>query len=230
MKTKQLFLFILAAALLFLSACGDDDDGITITQIKTFVSVGANDGIIVNAPTRVVKDYYAGSQGYSITIGWDGNGSAMRGFLSFDVSSIIPSSDKTLVIDEARLRTYEANTNLNPFNASGIRTVNCYLVNYGTLDISDYDMPPIADCGVMAHDGFNVLEEHALNVTQPLNGFVNDYPAEKHFQFRLQFIPDENVAPLTKLSSAMWNIFSGDETSKVKYRPTLEIKYHYKKK
>ena len=230
MKTKQLFLFILAAALLFLSACEDDDGGIGITQIKTFVSVGANDGIIVNSPTRVVKDYYAGSQGYSITIGWDGNGYAMRGFLSFDVSSIIPSSDKMLVIDEARLRTYESNTNLNPFNASGIRMVNCYLVNYGTLDISDYDMPPIADCGAIAHDGFNVLEEHALNVTQPLNGFVNDYPDEKHFQFRLQFVPDENVAALSKLSSAMWNIFSGDETSKVNYRPTLEIKYHYKKR
>ena len=231
MKTKHFFLFILAAALLLLSACGDDDDGITISQTKTFVSVGANDGIIVNSPTRIVKDYYPGVQGYSITIGWDGNGSAMRGFLSFDVSSIIPSSDKTLVIDEALLRTYESNTNMNPFNASGIRTVNCYLLNYGTLDISDYDRAPIADCGVMAHDGHNVLKEHALNVTQPLNGFVNDYPAEKHFQFRLQFIPDENVKPLTALSSAMWNIFSGDETgSKVKYCPTLEIKYHYKKK
>ena len=230
MRTKQTFLFILAATLLFLFACGPDDDGITVTQIKTFVSVGADDGIIVNSPTRVVKDYFAGSQGYSITMGWNTNGSAMRGFLSFDVSSIVPSSDKTLVIDEARLRTYESNTNLNPFNAKGIRVVNCYLVDYGTLYKNDYDLEPIADCGVMAQAGNNVLEEHALNVTQPLNGFVNDYPAEKHFQFRLQFIPDENVAPLSTLSSAMWNIFSGDETSKVDYRPTLEIKYHYKKK
>lgn len=230
MKTKQTFLFTLAAILLLLSACGPDDDGISVIQVKTFVSVGSNDGIIVNSPTRVVKDYFAGSQGYSITIGWDGNGSAMRGFLSFDVSSIMPSADKMLVIDEARLRTYESNTNLNPFNAQGIRFVNCYLVNYGTLDISDYDMPPIADCGVIAHDGHNVLKEHALNVTQQLNGFVNDYPVERHFQFRLQFIPDENVALPSALSSAMWDIFSGDETKKAEYRPTLEIKYHYKKK
>lgn len=231
---KKLFFYISVAAILLSSACNDDDTGLKITQIKDFYSTGSKDGYIEHraSPLKpIIHGYYSHSQGKSLCTGWDANGRPMRSFLSFDISEIAGSADKELVIEEAILNVYEANTNLNPFNADGLRTVDCFLISYETLSTGTYDLAPEAACGTITSTGHNVLKEYPLNVTSALNNYLKENPAANSFQFRLQFIPDEATVPLSKLSSAMWLIFSGKEDgSKKDYRPKLSVKYYYKKK
>jgi len=223
-------IFLLFVLTVFVFSCKKDDDTQTQPQTKVFISESAIDGIIINSSPRQVNDYYSGGQGKEITIGWDVNGFAMRGFISFNASGIAPNSSNVLVIDEAVLRVYEANTNLQPFTGDGIRTVDCYLVDYKTLDANDYDDQYWDKCGVIASTGFNVLTEHSLNVTTQLVSLIKAYPSTSQFQFRLEFSSDDNVVKSSMLTQAMWNIFSGDETGFADYRPTLTIKYHFEKK
>ncbi len=227
MKPKSYSHLFLASILTMslLTACEKDEA--TISHIKSFASLPEEDGFIINSPTRIVHDYYVGSQGKSLNTGWNASGYSMRSFISFDVSDIMPPADKKLMIDEAILKVYEANTNMHPFDGEGIRAVNCYLLDYGALDLSDYDLAPFADCGTISTWGYNVLKEYPLKVTSFLKNFHQTNPAKTKFQFRLQFVPDGNVIPPSPLTSGMWNVFSGDETQKVDYRPTLMIKYHY---
>lgn len=229
---KRPILLISLSLFIAVQGCKKDDESeIKIqTQTKTFISEGANDGIILNSTPKLVKDYYSGGQGKEITIGWDANGFAMRGFISFDVLSISPSTDKVLVIEDAVLKVYEANTNLNPFSGDGFRTVDCFLVDYKTLDINDYDDQYLGKCGVIASSGYSVLTEHPLNVTTQVASLIKSYPSTNKFQFRLQISSDGNVSNDSSLKQAMWNIFSGDETQLADYRPVLVIKYHYVKK
>jgi hypothetical protein len=228
MKTRSLFIFFIVAIICLISC--NSEDGLTITQTKTFISSDDNDGYIENLSSPVVHNYFAGSQGKSLCIGWNSNGYSMRSFLSFDISTIMPPSDKEIIIDEALLQVYEANTNMHPFDGAGVRVVNCYLLNYGTLDKSDYGLASFADCGAISTWGYNVLKEYPLNVTSATNDFVVTNPTESKLQFRLQFLPDGNVQKTSPLASSMWNIFSGDETQKSDYRPKLTITYHYKDK
>ena len=228
MKTRTRFNFFIIA-IIGLIAC-NSEDGLTSTQIETFISSGDNDGYIENLSSPVVQNYFAGSQGKSLCVGWNSNGYCMRSFLSFDISTIMPSSDKELIINEALLQVYEANTNMHPFDGAGVRVVNCYLLNYGTLDISDYGLEPFSDCGAISTWGYNVLKEYPLNVTSAINNFLVTNPIESKLQFRLQFLPDGNVQNTSPLAGSMWNIFSGEETQKSDYRPKLTIKYHYKDK
>ena len=230
MRTKNFCNFILCAILLmlFMTACGKDD--VTFSQSKEFISLAGDDGYIVNSPTRIVHNYYTGPQGKSLNIGWNGLGYAMRSFISFDVSDVFPKANKELVIEEAVLSVYENNTNNNPFNGLGVRVVNCYLLDYGDLDKSDYDLKPFADCGTITTQGSNVLKEYTLIVTSFLNNYHLANPTKTKFQFRLQFIPDGNVKVPSPLTNAMWSVFSGDEAQMTKYRPKLMIKYHYRDK
>jgi hypothetical protein len=233
MKTKLNFYFLLPAVLTIIcyTACSSkDDDEPSGAQTKTFISSGANDGFIENLTNRVVHDFYSGPQGKSINIGWNSDGYCMRGFLSFDVSDIMPTADKELIIDKVLLQVYEANTNMHPFDGVGKRGVNCFLVNYGALDKNDYDLNAFANCGTITSWGYNVLKEYPLIVTSTVNDFIKAHPTENKIQFRLQFVPDGNVQKPSPLTSSMWNIFSGDETQKPDYRPKLTITYHHQKK
>jgi hypothetical protein len=229
MKTKSSLLIIVLAifSLFWLPACESDDGSIVATKTENFVSLGGDDGYIVNSSTRVVHDFYSHTQGKSLLIGWTSTGHAMRSFISFDVSDIM-SATRQLIIDEAILQVYESNTNMHPFDGGGVRMVNCFMVNYGSLDVGDYDLIPYADCGTIASWGYNVLKEYPLNITTTLSNFIKAYPSVSKFQFRLQFIPDGNVQLPSPLSSGIWAIFSGDETARPDYRPKLTIKYHYK--
>ncbi|NLO01643.1 MAG: hypothetical protein GX126_04885 [Bacteroidales bacterium] len=231
MKTKPYFSSYIIAIITILGIMScKSDDGITLTQIKTFISSGDNDGYIENLSSPVVHNYFSGSQGKSLCVGWNSNGYCMRSFLNFDISTIMPSSDKELIIDEALLQVFEANTNMHPFDGAGVRVVNCYLLNYGTLDKSDYGLAPFADCGAISTWGYNVLKEYPLNVTAATNDFLVTNPTENKLQFRLQFLPDGNVQKSSPIVSSMWNIFSGEETQKSDYRPKLTISYHYNDK
>ena len=230
MRTKSFYNFILTViiSMLFMTACGTDD--VIFSPIKDFISLAGDDGYIENLPTRVVHSYDTGPQGKRLNIGWTGGGFTMRSFISFDVSDVFPKANKELVIEEAVLSVYENNTNNNPFNGLGVRVVNCYLLDYGDLDKSDYDLKPFADCGTITTAGHNVLKEYPLTITSFLKNYHQANPTNTKFQFRLQFVPDENVNPPSPLTSAMWNVFSGDETQKTDYRPKLMIKYHYRDK
>ncbi|MBW6497617.1 MAG: hypothetical protein K0B09_04455 [Bacteroidales bacterium] len=232
MKTKPIALLVSLAifSMMLLAACESDDGSIVATKIETFVSLGGDDGYIENLSNRVVHDFYSHSQGKSLLIGWNATGHSMRSFISFDVSDIMPGSNRELIIDEAILKVYESNTNMHPFDGAGTRVVNCFMVMYGSLDASAYDLIPLADCGTIATWGYNVLKEYPLNLTTTLNNFLKTYPTFTKFQFRLQFIPDGNVNLPSPLSSGIWAIFSGDETARPDYRPQLTIKYHYKNK
>ena len=233
MKTNFLF-FTVFALLVFVQACKKDDSqtlgASTAPVVKTFISDAGNDGVIINSTPKVVQDYYAGGQGKEITIGWNASGYAMRGFLSFDISSIAPSSENKLVVDEAVLKVYEANTNLLPFTAVGARSVVCYLLDYGTLDATDYNMPTKDFCGTLATASAGVLSEKSLAVNSALASLLTSNPTTNKFQFRLQFSTDDNVSNTGPLSQAMWNVFAGDETGLLNYRPVIVVKYHYEKK
>jgi hypothetical protein len=196
---------------------------------KSFISEVDNEGIITNSTPKVFTPYYAGGQGKEITIGWNAQGQAMRGFLSFDFSGIKPKPGDVLVIDRVLLKVYEANTNMHPFNGDGVRTVECYLVDYQALDISDFDLQAVDNCGTIAVTGYSVLTEHPLVVTSKVSALLLAKPSASKIQFRLQFTSDDNLADGSPLKQSMWNIFAGEEISKAGYRPVLQIKYHYNK-
>jgi hypothetical protein len=224
---KKSILFAISAMLLNVPVWGQRSKTQSFT--KSFISEIGNEGIITNSKPRVLTPYYAGGQGKEITIGWDAQGNAMRGFLSFDVSGIKPKPGDVLVIDRAVLKVYEANTNMHPFNGDGVRTVECNLVDYQELDISDFDQQAVDACGTIAVTGYSVLTEHPLVVTSKVSARLLAKPSASKIQFRLQFTSDDNLADGSPLKQSMWNIFAGEETSKAAYRPVLQIKYHYNK-
>jgi hypothetical protein len=201
-----------------------------VTKSKTFRSEGAADGYITNSRSKTVSDYFGGSQGKEILIGWNNNGQTMRGFVSFDVSGILPPEGSKMVIDKAVLSIYQANWNKSPFNKSGERTIECYLMEYKDLDGSDFNAQTIANCGVIAANYGDVLNEFPLNVTASLNNYISN--STNKVQFRLQFTSDDNVGKSGDLAGADWDIFSGDQELMAgnDFRPKLTIKYHYQKK
>lgn len=224
---KKSILFIALALLFIVPAWGQ----VNKTQFftKSFIPEVDNEGIITNSTPKVFTPYYAGGQGKEITIGWNAQGHAMRGFLSFDVAGIKPKAGDILVIDRVLLKVYEANTNMHPFDGDGVRTVECNLVDYQDLDITDFDLPAIDNCGTIAVTGYSVLTEHPLVVTSKVSALLQAKPATTKIQFRLQFTSDDNLADGSQLKQSMWNIFAGEELPKAAFRPVLQIKYHFNK-
>ncbi len=214
-----LFLFIVFA-------CKKEDEPKTITL------TAVSDGYIINTTPRTVSKFYDGLCGRNIQIGWKSSGEAMRGFLTFNLSDILPGNDEDLEILNADLKVYECNTNLHPFDGdNGSRNVEVYLVDYHTLDGSDYGIVPLDTCGIIATWGYNVLEEHALNLTNTIRQYYRMDPINNTtVQFRLQFSEDENIAnPNTSdLDGSIWSFFAEEETSYTEMRPTLEIEYRHK--
>ncbi len=200
-----------------------------INKSKTFRSEAVADGYITSAKNNIVSDYFGGSQGKEILIGWNSTGQTMRGFVSFDVSGILPVEGEQLVIDNAVLSIYQANWNKSPFNRSGERAVECYLMEYDALDGADFDGRTIANCGVIAANYGDVLNEFPLNVTTSLNKNLSSMSMPGKFQFRLQFTSDDKSG---ELAGADWDIFSGDQELMAgnDFRPKLTVKYHYQKK
>jgi len=126
-----------------LASCGKDKDTI-LSKTITINSDKNLDGYILNSSPKTVKDVYS-----RLKIGWDG-GSASRAFLSFDISAILTGAGKTLVIEKAVLKVYEQNTNMLPFNGEGVtRVVETYLLDYRTLEATDFDRTTIDNCGFL---------------------------------------------------------------------------------
>jgi hypothetical protein len=220
------YLLYLAISLLFISCKKDKDESTnnTITsQTVTIISSGTLDGHIINSTPKTIKDAEN-----TLDMGWSG-GKTMRSFLSFDISNII-SSGKKLVIEKAILKVYEYNTNMLPFTGEGVdRVVETYLIDYGTLDATDFDKTTIANCGVLTNTGYNVLKEYTQNVTTYVVNYLGSYTAVTKLQFRLQFTHNDNVPTTSTLEDAMWRIYSGDDQGATynPYRPVIVITYHW---
>ncbi len=232
-KLNLLFKSILIMILLSsISFCKKKDDNPSILSFtKTFVSEGENDGYIINTPTPTLHDYYNYGGDHCLLMGWDDNGYAIRSFLSFDISSIIPKDNKELIIEHAYLKTAQCGWTIgHPFNEDGIRNVNTYLVEYGELDTGDFDIEIIDDCGVLATKGASPISHYDLNVKNMLKNYIAGKPGVSSIQFRLQFNPGDNVPANSALSGSYWRILSGDPQGTVMddYSAMLEITYHYK--
>jgi len=218
---------MLAGMLLF--GCDNDKKDITPSKSLALISEKAFDGYIVNSSPRIVYDYRTHTLGKGLNVGWDGNGYAMRAFLSFDISDILPTDNQNLIIENAELKVFELNTNMLPFDGDGNRSISAGLLNYGTLDESDFNMETESDCGVITNWGYNVLKEYPINVTDEIKSHLSSDVNIVRIQFRLQFSNDDNC----DLTNAMFTIFSGEEqesTAYNEYRPILEITYHYEDK
>lgn len=206
------------------TACEKDDT-------YTIELEAMSDGVITNSSPRVINGYFNGLQGKELRIGWDNNGYAMRAFVTFNISSILPPSDKSLTINSAILKIYESNTNLHPFDANDSeRVVKADLLEYFTLNTNDYDVNGIMNCGIIANSGYNVLEEHTLDVKNAIWNYYSQDPANNHqVQFRLRFSDDSNVTDPdnSELDGSTWNIFAEEEENY--YTPILEISYTHSK-
>jgi len=230
--TKSKFILCIFLSLSIITACDKGDPGTSYTISKTVFLNPDFDGTVINSSPREVVGYFDGSQGPDIRMGWNAKGEGMRSFISFDLNPILPVSGEELLIKRAILKVYEANTNLHPFNGDGKnRTVQVSIVECNTLDGTDFDLSPLASCGTIASWGYNVLEEHALNVTTALSDYYNsDQDNIQQAQFRLQFTNDENLTDPSHsdLSASMWNIFAEEKNNE--YIPVLEIDYQITKK
>jgi hypothetical protein len=234
MKKIVFRLLIAFLAIVSIISCSKSDDEPLVTQTKTILSSASLDGSIENYTIKTPNTSY-----YRLQIGWNG-GYASRAFLSFDLSSVLPTAaDQKMVIEKAVLKVYEQNTNMMPFTGEGgNRVVETYLLNYGTtLTGSAFGQATLANCGVIAVTGYSVLTEHPLDVTSFVSAYYNGsytgspYTATQ-FQFRLQFTNNDNVNSSSTLDNAMWCIYSGDDqgANLNPYRPVLQLIYHYEKR
>lgn len=224
------FVLVLLFGTFVLSSCNKNNDEPKLS--KTFTSEASIDGYITNSNVKGVSDFYLSGAGYKeICIGWDASGYSMRGFLSFDISSILPTSGNKLVIDNATLTVFEANTNLNPFSDN--KLILCYLIDYGTsLDANDYDAPTTSNLGTIASASKGVLSGFIINITTQLNNYNLSNSSFTRYQFRLQSNSLSNVSNTSSDAQAMWNIFSGDQSlmGGSDFCPKLNVEYHFEKK
>lgn len=223
MKISPVIIAFVAFAVTY-NSCSKEEDKISTysKELKPF-----SDGTITNSTPRAIADNFDGSNGKALRIGWDYDGPAMRSFITFDITSILPSEEEEITIESAVFKVYEENTNLLPFDGNNeVRTVEAYLLDYQNLDFNDFDLTPVAHCGTMATWGYNVLEEHSLDVTSVLSDYLSTSPETiSQIQFRLQFTDDTTV-PQTDNSGydgGMWCIFAKEDNSE--YVPRLSIEY-----
>lgn len=222
MKHLNIFLFTL---LLILFACKKEDEP------KSIKLTAVSDGYITNTNPRAINEFFDGLCGRNIQIGWTNGGEAIRGFVTFNISEILPGEGKELEILNAELTLFECNTNLHPFDGdNSSRNVEVYLLEYNVLDASDYLAQAADTCGTIATWGYNVLAEYTLNVMETIEEYSNSQSSNIMVQFRIQFSEDDNISnPNTSdLDGSTWSFFAEEETSYTEMRPTLEIEYKHK--
>lgn len=224
MKSSYL-LFVLLFAI-FIGSCNKDED-----KEKTVTLIAVSDGYVSNTNPRAVIESFDGLCGKNIQIGWNNAGKALRGFVTFDITPILPGDGEVLTINSSVLKVNECNTNLHPFDGDGgSRTVQAHLVEYGILDANDYNIYEINTCGTIATTGYNVLQEHSFDVKNAVSTYYERDPDNiTTFQFRFQFTNDANIAnpDVSELDGSTWSFFA-EESGDQEYRPRLEIVYTLK--
>ncbi len=225
MKNHVLILVLVVSSII-ITSCKEEKK----EETKTISLTATSDGYIINSSPRIISQYYDGSCGYNIQVGWTSSGYAVRGFISFDISSILPQENEILTINKAELKVYECNTNLQPFDGdNSTRYVEAYLVNYGALDVNDFDLDEISYCGTLATWGYNVLKEYPLDIISSLETFFNSEPEDvSSIQFRIQFTDDNNITDTNNsdLDGSSWQFFAQENNNE--YQPVLEIEYTIK--
>ncbi|HEX3008118.1 MAG TPA: hypothetical protein VHO90_10930 [Bacteroidales bacterium] len=222
MKLK--YLLFLAVSAIAVSCSKSDDEDEPVSETITFLSNKDLDGHIVNSTPRTVKNAES-----RLDIGWTG-GASTRSFLTYDLVGITPPVQRVLKVEKVVLKVYEKNTNMLPFTGEGIqRVVEVYLLNYGTLDASDFDRATSENCGVITNTGYSVLKEYTLDVTGPVNRYLASGGSISRLQFRLQLTHNENVNTTTStLGQAMWSLFSGEDQADLNdYRPRIDVTYKW---
>lgn len=197
------------------------------TFTKTFTAI--RDGYVVNSNPQSKEEFYVGGNEYKeLLIGWNQEGHAIRAFVSFDISSIYPSdTSKEFTLNSVVLTVYEANTNMLPFSGDDRKnSVNVFLVNYGELEAGDFDSSDAQLCGSITSNGYNVLEDYSLNVTNRVKNQIANHDQRDLLQFRLQFTNDKNIKnpDESDLDGSTWNIFASEEEMK-SYVPRLTVRY-----
>lgn len=214
---RRLFYFLIFTFLLL--SCNEEDQiGVTRTFRPHL------DATIINSDPPEIHNYFNGSQGKEIRVGWNDEGKSMRSFINFDLNDILPSYNQELTIDSAVFRVYEANTRLLPFQ--GNRSVLVSLINSRVIREEDFDTPIVALCGIIASNSYGVLNEYILDVTEVLNSYINSTDGEvEKLTFRLQFTSDGNISnpDQSSLDGSSWSIFAREDDGG--YTAALEIKY-----
>lgn len=217
-RVGGLLVLVLCVAILC-TACGGADAG-DGPSTETFYSEAAQEGMITKGTFLDVDSFRDGAQGRELRAGWNDNDYAMRAYLSFDVSSIIPSGD-SLVIDKATVTVYESNTSNLPFNADWF---GLYYLEYGVLEGDDYNSDGTF-CAIIADSGYNTLKAYSVDVSEEVVLYF-DPAGETRIQFCIRNHNTSDTTPSGLTGNDYWAIFAGSEVDLPEYRPKLVVEYH----
>ena len=207
---------VLATAVLSLAACVDAGP-----VSVTLPSVARLDGSV---DSQGVVDASSGE----MEIGRNASGYGVRGFLTFDVSTVVPLDDtEAIELVSADLSVYENNVNLDPWDSMG--NARLEIVDAGdTLDVADFDRAAIADAG-LASSASSWLEFHALSVTPAVQQVLDDtdpsaLPELQWLQFRVRFEDDTDTNDAT-LTNHHWDLNTAEATEPAASGPELTLVY-----
>ncbi len=171
---RVLGVVVLTALLaVLLTTCGTDGDSYptTVASTVTLNSTKGVDGFVTSMGSAVTWT--------QIMVGDTGADIGVRGFLSFDISSIPPGSN----IISSTLRNYQEAVIGTPYTDLGNVIVDH--LDYGaTLDGADYNLAALQDnIGILSNNAS--IEFKTLNVTARLQDDINN--GRTRSQYRMLF-------------------------------------------
>jgi hypothetical protein len=185
-------------------------------QTATFVSVGANDGWILESSETSSKGGTLNSKGTTLLVGDDAANKQYRSVLSFDTTGL---PDNAQILSVTLVLTRKGFAGTDPFKTHGalnIAIVNPYFGTTVTLVIGDFQATANNNlAGTMPNTPVgNVYTAILSGTSYP---FIN---LQGSTQFRLAFKKDDN----NDRGADNIQFYSGD-MSTVSYRPVLIITY-----
>lgn len=225
-KGRLAILLLLLVGMIFVSCSKDKDEEVVVSHNRVLYSTPENDGVVMNTTPIVAL-----TSGGDLAAGWIQN-YVTKGYLSFKMpDSLLAIVDKKFVLESAVIKLYQTSYSTNVFSIEGVsRVIRLNLVDYGDLDITDYDSPVILDCGVIAASAKDVLSEYSLVLTAKLKSYITEVGNLPHnFQFQIECSNCvENVDQMSYSFWERWSVFSSDEQPYIEdYQPRLIIRYHW---
>lgn len=164
---RRLIVFVCAAVFIFGLAFLGCDMGSTGGKNQTNDFNPTIDG-------TVDDDQVAETTGDEMEVGIDASDNAQRGFVSFDFSSIEPSSGEIEIVS-AVFKVYMANFNLLPYDELGPVLVD--RVDFGsTLDATDWseEIVEASNIGTLSNSTDDWMDYTSLDVTDQVEAVVSD--------------------------------------------------------